>query len=58
MGALGTGGARCQGGPLPRPVSVGAAPVVTADLVRDVFDMDCVVVPDPVAGTPMIVPVD
>lgn len=30
--------------------------VVTAPLVRRVFDLDCVVIPDPVAGTPMVVP--
>ncbi len=32
--------------------------VVTADLVREVFDVDAVVVPDPVAGTPLVIPVD
>ena len=31
--------------------------VVTEQLVRDVFAMDCRVVPDPVAGTPMVVPI-
>lgn len=42
-----------------RIVASGApAKVVTVDLVREVFDMDCLVVPDPVAGTPMIVPTD
>ncbi|MCO1655446.1 ABC transporter ATP-binding protein [Pseudonocardia humida] len=30
--------------------------VVTAELVAKVFGMACVVVPDPVAGTPMVVP--
>jgi iron complex transport system ATP-binding protein len=30
--------------------------VVTAELVAKVFGLDCVVVPDPVAGTPMVVP--
>ena len=30
--------------------------VVTADLVKKVFGLDCVIVPDPIAGTPMIVP--
>ncbi len=30
--------------------------VVTAELVEKVFGLACVVVPDPVAGTPMIVP--
>ncbi|GGX52778.1 ABC transporter ATP-binding protein [Streptomyces noursei] len=30
--------------------------VVTADLVRDVFGLDSVVVPDPVTGSPLIVP--
>jgi iron complex transport system ATP-binding protein len=32
------------------------ARIVDAALVRAVFDLSCVVVPDPVAGTPMIVP--
>lgn len=31
--------------------------VVTEDLMRDVFGMDSRVVPDPVSGTPMIVPI-
>jgi iron complex transport system ATP-binding protein len=31
--------------------------VVTEQLVRDVFAMDCRVVRDPVAGTPMVVPI-
>ncbi|GHB36571.1 cobalamin/Fe3+-siderophore ABC transporter ATP-binding protein [Streptomyces viridiviolaceus] len=30
--------------------------VVTAELVREVFGLDCVVVPDPVTGGPLIVP--
>ena len=30
--------------------------VVTAELVEKVFGLACVVVPDPVAGTPMVVP--
>jgi iron complex transport system ATP-binding protein len=30
--------------------------VVTAELVAKVFGLSCVVVPDPVAGTPMVVP--
>lgn len=30
--------------------------VVTADLVREVFGLECVVVPDPVTGSPLIVP--
>lgn len=30
--------------------------VVTAELVAKVFGLTCVVVPDPVAGTPMVVP--
>jgi ABC-type cobalamin/Fe3+-siderophores transport system ATPase subunit len=33
------------------------ADVVDADLVRRVFDLDALVVPDPVAGTPMVVPI-
>jgi iron complex transport system ATP-binding protein len=32
--------------------------VVTAELVEKVFGLSCVVVPDPVAGTPMIVPTE
>jgi iron complex transport system ATP-binding protein len=31
--------------------------VVTEDMVRDVLGLECRVVPDPVAGTPLIVPV-
>jgi iron complex transport system ATP-binding protein len=31
--------------------------VVTEQLVSEVFDMDCRVVPDPVAGTPLVVPI-
>jgi len=30
--------------------------IVTAELVEKVFGLACVVVPDPVAGTPMVVP--
>jgi iron complex transport system ATP-binding protein len=30
--------------------------IVDAGLVRDVFDLDCVVVPDPLGGAPMVVP--
>jgi iron complex transport system ATP-binding protein len=30
--------------------------VITAALVRDVFGLECVVIPDPVVGTPMVVP--
>ena len=29
---------------------------INPDLVRDVFDLDCVVVPDPVSGNPMVLP--
>ncbi|WP_156724968.1 ABC transporter ATP-binding protein [Streptomyces apocyni] len=32
------------------------ADIVTADLVHDVFGLDCVVVPDPVTGSPLVVP--
>jgi iron complex transport system ATP-binding protein len=32
------------------------AEVVTADLVRDVFGVECVIATDPVAGTPLVVP--
>jgi iron complex transport system ATP-binding protein len=31
--------------------------IVTAELVREVFGLRCRVVPDPVAGTPMVVPI-
>ena len=38
-------------------VAQGApADIVTSALVKDVFDLDCQVVPDPVSHTPMIVP--
>jgi iron complex transport system ATP-binding protein len=41
-----------------RVVAEGApADVVTADLVQEVFGLTCQVVPDPVTGTPMVVPV-
>ncbi|RJQ75467.1 ABC transporter ATP-binding protein [Pseudonocardiaceae bacterium YIM PH 21723] len=30
--------------------------VVSAELLKEVFDLPCVVVPDPVTGTPMVVP--
>jgi iron complex transport system ATP-binding protein len=30
--------------------------VITAELVEQVFGLTCVVVPDPIAGTPMVVP--
>nr|WP_241838546.1 ABC transporter ATP-binding protein [Streptomyces sp. TSRI0281] len=40
-----------------RVVAEGAPEeVVTAALVREVFDLPCKVVPDPVTGTPMVVP--
>lgn len=32
------------------------ADVVTEDLVREVFGLECVVVPDPVTGSPLVVP--
>jgi iron complex transport system ATP-binding protein len=32
------------------------ARIVTAELVEEVFGLPCVVIPDPVAGTPLIVP--
>ncbi|MEC5180408.1 ABC transporter ATP-binding protein [Arthrobacter sp. CG_A4] len=38
-------------------VAQGAsAAVVTEELVRDVFGLECRVVPDPVSGTPLIIP--
>ncbi|MGN9793740.1 ABC transporter ATP-binding protein [Streptomyces sp. OZ13] len=40
-----------------RIVAEGApADIVTADLVREVFGMESVVVPDPVTGSPLVVP--
>jgi iron complex transport system ATP-binding protein len=30
--------------------------VMTSDLIRDVFDLDALVVPDPVSGTPIVLP--
>ena len=42
-----------------RIVAEGApGDVVTVELLRGVFDLEAVVIPDPIAGTPMIVPVD
>ncbi|WP_092157016.1 ABC transporter ATP-binding protein [Bosea sp. CRIB-10] len=32
------------------------AGIVTAELVEEVFGLSCIVIPDPVAGTPLIVP--
>lgn len=32
--------------------------VVTEEMVREVFDLECLVVPDPVTGTPSVVPLD
>jgi iron complex transport system ATP-binding protein len=41
-----------------RIVAHGApAEVLTEELVREVFDLDARVVPDPVAGTPLVVPI-
>ena len=40
-----------------RIVAEGApADIVDAALIKEVFDLPCVVVPDPVTGTPMVVP--
>nr|WP_232838199.1 ABC transporter ATP-binding protein [Streptomyces geranii] len=40
-----------------RVVAEGSpAEIVTADLVQEVFGLRCLVVPDPVAGTPSVVP--
>jgi iron complex transport system ATP-binding protein len=33
------------------------ASVVTAEMVRDVFGLDVAVIDDPVAGTPLVVPI-
>ena len=30
--------------------------VISPDLVRDVYGLDCVVYPDPVSGTPVVAP--
>ena len=41
-----------------RIVAEGApTEVITAELVSQVFGLECVVAPDPVAGTPMVVPI-
>ncbi|MBT0769564.1 ABC transporter ATP-binding protein [Kineosporia sp. J2-2] len=41
-----------------RVMAEGApAEVVTADLIGEIFGMRCSVVPDPISGTPMIVPI-
>jgi len=40
-----------------RVVAAGPpAEIVDTALIKEVFDLSCVIVPDPVAGTPMIVP--
>ncbi|RFS84513.1 ABC transporter ATP-binding protein [Actinomadura spongiicola] len=40
-----------------RVVAAGApADIVDAALIKEVFDLSCVITPDPVTGTPMIVP--
>ncbi|MFS0867637.1 ABC transporter ATP-binding protein [Microbacterium sp. 179-B 1A2 NHS] len=40
-----------------RVVASGApGDVVTAELMSDVFDLDCRVIPDPVSGTPLVLP--
>lgn len=36
--------------------SGGPAEIVTADLVETVFNLPCIVIPDPITQTPMIVP--
>ncbi|MEH1015731.1 ABC transporter ATP-binding protein [Micromonospora sp. CPCC 206060] len=42
-----------------RVVAAGPpAGVLTADLVTDVFDLPCDLIPDPVTGTPLVVPHD
>ncbi len=39
-------------------VIAGGAPseIITPELIRDVFGLDCLVVPDPVSGTPLVLP--
>jgi iron complex transport system ATP-binding protein len=40
-----------------RVVAAGPpADIVATALIKEVFDLSCVIVPDPVTGTPMIVP--
>jgi iron complex transport system ATP-binding protein len=34
----------------------GPTTVITAELVREVFGLECLVITDPIAGTPLIVP--
>ncbi|MFD0673251.1 ABC transporter ATP-binding protein [Cohnella sp. GCM10027633] len=31
--------------------------IITSALIKNIFDMDCTVIPDPVSGTPLIVPI-
>jgi iron complex transport system ATP-binding protein len=31
--------------------------IITADLVRKVFELDCAVITDPVSGSPMVLPI-
>lgn len=40
-----------------RIVAAGApADVITPQMIRDVFDLDCAVIEDPVSGTPLVLP--
>ena len=40
-----------------RIVAAGApADVITEDTVREVFGLDSLVIPDPISGTPLVVP--
>ena len=40
-----------------RVVAEGApARIVTVELVRELFDLDCVIIEDPVSGTPLVIP--
>jgi len=34
------------------------ATVLTVELVREVFELNCLVIDDPASGTPMVVPTD
>ncbi|MCF4007357.1 ABC transporter ATP-binding protein [Corynebacterium uropygiale] len=34
------------------------AEIVTAELIREVYDIECVIQPDPVTGRPMVIPLD
>lgn len=42
-----------------RVIATGApTQVLTEDLVREVFELNCMVIDDPASGTPLVVPTD